>query len=441
MKPGFIIYNLLLHIGTGLGFPVILYKLSTTARYQISLKERLGLLPQHIRSDWEPGDWVWLHAVSVGEVIAAVPIVREVKKTWPQLKVLLSTVTVTGYRTAQEKIPWADQFIFFPFDYPWSVKRVIDFVQPRLFLAMETELWPNFFHYLAQKGVPSAIINGRLSPKSYKGYRRVRFFMRHVLSQIDLFGMQTEADAYRIQQLGAPPERVMVLGNVKFDRATSLTAISKEELHTLRQSLSLNGQEQVIIAGSTHRGEEEIIVEVYGQLRLHYPSLVLIIAPRHIERAEEIEELIKRKGLRSIRRTKLLAEGSVPQKDQKPIIILDTLGELASLYALGTLVFVGGSLVPTGGQNLLEPAVHKKPVFFGPSVFNFEEIGRILIESGGGIQIQDGQGLANKMLELLQQPQKIEELGEKAQQVVFANQGAVSRYLELIKELLNKNNP
>jgi 3-deoxy-D-manno-octulosonic-acid transferase len=438
MKLGFIIYNLLLHLGTGIGFPIILYKLSTTAKYQISLKERFGFIPPNIRSDLESGDWVWLHAVSVGEVMAAVPIIKELKKTWPQLRILLSTVTVTGYQTAKEKVPWADQFIFFPFDYPWSVKKVIDFVRPKVYLAMETELWPNFFHYLAQKGIPSAIINGRLSPKSYKGYRRVRFFMTQVLSQIDLFGMQTEADAKRIEQLGVASERIKVLGNVKFDQATSLAAITEKELDALRQSFGLNGQDQVIIAGSTHRGEEEIIVEIYEKLRTSYPSLLLIIAPRHIERAEEIEELIDKKGLSSIRRTRLIAEKSESRKDRKSIIILDTLGELASVYALGIIVFVGGSLVPTGGQNLLEPAVHKKPVFFGPSVFNFEEISRMLKESGGGIQIMDGEELTNKMLALLEEPQKIEELGKKAQQVVFAHQGAVSRHIELIDALLNK---
>jgi 3-deoxy-D-manno-octulosonic-acid transferase len=437
MGSSFILYNTLLHLATGLGFPFILYKLATTPKYRINLKQRLGFLPSEMHNSWENSEWIWLHAVSVGEVIAALPIVKGIKEIHPQIKVLLSTVTVTGYHTALEKAPWADRVIFFPFDYPWAVKRVINLVKPKLFLTMETELWPNFFHYLAAKNIPSAIINGRLSPQSYKGYYKIRFFMKKVLQEIGFFSMQTEVDAQRICELGAPREKVKVLGNVKFDQATSLATISPEEVNSLRQSLGLGEDDRVIIAGSTHAGEEEIIIEVFKRLKNQFSPLFLIIAPRHIERTDEIEELIKREGLHSIRRSKLLAGSIRPQRAQYPVIILDTLGELGAIYALATLVFVGGSLVPTGGQNLLEPAVHKKPVFFGPSIYNFEEIGRILKDSGAGIQIADGKQLTQEMQKLLQEPEKLRELGEKAQRVVFTHQGAVARNLHLIQTLLS----
>jgi len=439
MEGSLFLYNSLLHLGSLVASPYLLYKLATTAKYRQNLAQRLGRLPTVVLTSRTDREWLWLHAVSVGEVMAAIPILQGLRRRYPNFKLLISTVTLTGHQTAQEKIPWADAHIYYPFDYPWIVKRVLGRIRPRLFLTMETEFWPNFFYYLARNGIPAAIINGRISPRSYRNYSYIKFFMKRVFQWVTLFGMQTELDARRICALGAPAERVKVMGNVKFDQAiASASTITPEQRASLLETLRLPCRDAfIIIAGSTHRGEEEIILDIFQGLKSYHPHLYLILAPRHIDRTAEIEELIEKRGLVGFRRSRL-DRPLLPSETLPPhsVIILDTLGELATIYAVATLVFVGGSLVPTGGQNMLEPAVHGKPVLFGPSVYNFQEISQMLKESGGGIQVRDKQELACKMAELLQQPERIAHLGKKAREVVYTHRGAVERNLELIGALL-----
>lgn len=433
----YLLYNISLYLATFLGFPLIFYKLRTKGKHKVGLGERLGVLPREVKDGLQDRAAIWLHAVSVGEVMAALPLAREIKRAFPGWKLVVSTVTVTGNRTAREKMATlADHILFFPFDYRWAVKRAIEAVHPRLFIAMETELWPNFFRCLAGKGIPSLLANGRISADSFRGYRLARPLMEKVLSQIDLFSMQTELDAQRIVALGANRHRVRVSGNVKFDQALALRSAPPAEIQRLRQLLSSREGSPLMIAGSTHRGEEEKVVATYEKVRGPYPDLCLLIAPRHIERVREVEELLGKWGLPVMRRTALPEGFRWSQLSPRPILLLDSLGELAYLYEVATVVFVGGSLVPSGGQNLLEPAVHGKPVLFGPHVDNFLEISRILKENGGGIQVQDEAELAAKIMALLDHPQRLRELGQKASQAVIAHQGAVAKHLQLISELL-----
>ena len=432
----FLLYNFILCLGSLLGLPVILFHLATTPKHRVGLKEKFGGLPQEVRKGLQNQKVIWLHAVSVGEVIAALSLIKELKCSFPKTKLVVSTGTATGNRTAREKAMVADYVIFAPFDYSWSVKRTLNILHPTLFVAMETELWPNLLWHLSKTGVPTLLANGRISPNSFKGYRKIRFFFRRVLSQINTFGMQTALDAQRLIQLGADPAKVKITGNVKFDQALAVKTASTAETSRLKESLGLREGEQLLIIGSTHRGEEEKVLEAFEEIRQEFPHLLLLIAPRHIERVKEIENLLQKKGLPTVRKSSLRPTSHWNGPLPRPIVLLDTLGELSYFYTIGTIAFVGGSLVPTGGQNLLEPAVHRKPVLYGPHTYNFQEIARILGESGGGIQVQDEGELAVKIIKLLRRPEQIKELGEKAYRAVVAHQGAVAKNLDLIRQMI-----
>jgi len=363
---------------------------------------------------------IWVHAVSVGEVMAAHPLVRELRKRYPDRKVLLSTVTVTGNLTARQRVPEADAVFYFPFDYPWVVRRVIARIRPAIVLVAETELWPNFFRELRRQGIPSAVINGRISPRSYGNYRRFSGFFRQVFDHVNLFCMQSDEDAARIKDIGARPERVMVTGNLKFDQ--KIPAAQKPPL-------AIPAGRKVITAGSTHRGEEAILLETFTRLRKQHPDLVLVIAPRHPERFDEVCGLIAGAGYECQRRTRLKG----PVKD---IVMLDTIGELRAFYAICDIAFVGGSLVKVGGHNLLEPAAMKKPVIFSRYMFNFKEISEALIQAEGGVMVKDKEDLYHELQILLSDRQRAVAMGQRAFSVIAANSGATARTIDRIGGLI-----
>jgi 3-deoxy-D-manno-octulosonic-acid transferase len=365
----------------------------------------------------------------VGEVIAAAPLVKALRDRFPDMPLLVSTVTETGQATAHEKMA-ADAYLYFPLDYPWVVRRVIEAVQPRLFLMVETEIWPNFLRYLHRRGVPAMLVNGRISPRSFRGYRRLRPFMRQVLGSLASLSMQTNVDAERIIAMGADPARVQVTGNIKYDLA--LTPLNQAEGEALRAELGI-GEAPVFMAGSTHRGEEEIVLQAYLRARAQVPTLRLLLAPRHLDRLDEIEALLRRHQLTVHRHS----HGRVPsQGPEAPVLLLDTLGELEKLYAVGTVVFVGGSFVPTGGHNVLEPAAHRKAILFGPHMHNFHQIAAALLEAGGAQQVQKPETLCDTVSVLLQHPERRQALGDAAYRVLRQNQGAIGRNVHLIEQLL-----
>ena len=292
----------------------------------------------------------WIHAVSVGEAAAAAPLVRGIRGRWPALGIVVTTVTPTGARIVAGELGRVATHRYFPIDLPGPVRRALGAVRPRFFVGMETELWPNFLRALASRGVPSMIANGRISDRSFKRYRLVRPLVARMLARITVFAMQSEEDARRIIALGAPAERVVVTGNLKTDLVPAPSSTDWEAL------LGLGPDDLLWIAGSTHRGEEAAVLDVFERLRPQFPALRLVLAPRHPERAAEVERLIAERGLRPIRRTALGPGGAA----RGAAVILDTVGELADLYRLAAVVFVGGSLVPAGGHNMLEPALRKK---------------------------------------------------------------------------------
>jgi 3-deoxy-D-manno-octulosonic-acid transferase len=419
----YILYNIVLILLTVLLSPIILFKLITVPKYRGGISQKLGRVRKRIKTVIQGTRPIWVHAVSVGEVMAAHPLIRELKKKYPGRKLILSTVTVTGNYTARQRVPEADAVFFFPFDYPWIVRRVIRRINPAIVLVAETELWPNFFRELTRAGIPSAVINGRISPSSYKNYMKFKSFFSQVFAQVTLFCMQSAEDAARIKDIGAPQDRIMVTGNLKFD----------QKISTVKSSpVSLRASSKVITAGSTHRGEEAALLDVFRRLREKFPELVLIIAPRHPERFDEVEGLVNRAGYDCQRRTRLT--GAI-----KDILLLDTIGELRSFYGICDIAFVGGSLVKVGGHNLLEPAAMKKPVIFSRYMFNFKEISEALISAGGGILVKDKQELYVQADKLLSDRNYAQQIGSRAFTVIEANSGAAKRTIDAVSGLIGEN--
>ncbi|MFQ5896743.1 MAG: 3-deoxy-D-manno-octulosonic acid transferase [Candidatus Methylomirabilia bacterium] len=384
--------------------------------------ERLGRL-----EGLPPAPRCWVHAVSVGEALASVPLVQEIRNLWPDLNVVVSTVTPTGAIAVRERLGSLATHCYFPLDFPGPVRRAVRTISPVFFVAMETEIWPNFFRELDRGGVPVIVANGRISDRSFRRYRLVRPFLRKVLRPVRMFAMQSTEDARRIRILGALPERVVVTGNLKTELSASEAGVEAR----WNQLLELTADEPIWIAGSTHAGEEEIILDAFVRLKVHHPGLILVVAPRHIERVAEVERLIQVRGLRSAKRSAL------PAGRRVDVIVLDTIGELAQLYEVARIAFVGGSLIPWGGQNMLEPALRRKPVLFGPHTSNFRESATLLLDSGGGFLVKDSAGLETEAHRLLADPDLARRMGEAAFAAVASRQGAVRETMELLKKIVS----
>jgi 3-deoxy-D-manno-octulosonic-acid transferase len=412
------LYSAVLGVGLLAYLPAFLAR-RRRAGYGRNLAQRLGRLGHGL----PPEPRCWIHAVSVGESAAAVPLVEGIRRRWPELGIVVTTITPTGARIVAERLAGTAVHRYFPIDLPGPVRRALDAARPRFFIAIETELWPNFLRALARRRVPAMIANGRISDRSFRRYHWVRGLMRRVLADVAVFAMQTEEDARRIIALGAPRERVVVTGNLKSDL---LPEASPDDARW-RERLGLGADARLWIAGSTHRGEEALVLDAFAQARARCPQLALILAPRHPERTGEVEALIRERGLGAVRRSRLPGDTA-----PGAIVILDTVGELAALYALAEVVFVGGSLVPVGGHNVLEPAMRGKPVLTGPHTSNFREGVELLQRSGGGLVVKDGADLARELRRLLEDRDLARRMGEAARLAFAGRQGAVSATLDLV---------
>lgn len=371
----------------------------------------------------------WIHAVSVGEAIAAAPLIEGLRRLYPELPLVVSTVTETGARVVRERYAGLATHRYFPLDLPGAVRRVIASIDPRFFIAMETELWPNLLRLLAERGVPTMIANGRLSDRSFRRYRLARRAMRRVLADVRVFAMQSHEDARRIIALGASPERVVVAGNLKHEGVPDPVGAA-DLWHRL---LGLSRGQRVWIAGSTHRGEDEAVLEAHGKVLGEFPGLALVVAPRHPERVAETLALAAARGWRAIRRSELPASRTA---GAPAVIVLDTVGELAQLYSVADVVFVGGSLVPTGGHNMLEPALRRKPVLFGPHTDNFRESASLLVQAGAALVVRDAAALAAALRELLADPERAAAMGNAGHEAVASRHGAVRETLDLVARFL-----
>lgn len=364
---------------------------------------------------------IWVHAVSVGEVIAAIPFLNKLKEEFPVYEIIFSTVTDTGQKVAKEKSPENTQIIYLPFDLASIIKKTIRTIKPSLFITMETELWPNLFYVFKKNEIPIIITNGRISDKSYKGYLKIKFFIEQTVRCVDVFGMQDSLYAQRIIELGAPEEKVKILGSFKFDTKPSKNIPSWTSLVS----------SPVIIAGSTHKGEEELILSVYEKLRKSRPALNLILAPRHPERFREVEELTSNRGLSYIKRTALNNKKQA-SKIQGTVIILDAVGELASVYSIADIAIIGGSFIRRGGQNLLEPACWAKPIICGPHMENFP-FAKKFYEQNAAIEASE-YNLYEKVKEFLESSEKRNAFGQKAKELYNEKSGAVEKAMTEIRK-------
>jgi 3-deoxy-D-manno-octulosonic-acid transferase len=433
-KVAFLIYNIAILLILPLAIAFLAVQLIIYRRYRESVIPRLGFLPHVLKKNDQQDPVFWIHAVSVGEVMAAAPLVKRLRQSYPRGRLLVSTVTQTGQATAVQKLPEADQIFYFPYDLPWIVGRVIRKIKPSVFIFLETEIWPNFLFALANERVPAVLVNGRLSSGSYKGYSLLRPFFRRVLETVSLFSVQTDLDRERLIALGVDSRKVVRTGNMKYDQASVSLSGDPEDI---KKGLKLPTFCHLVVAGSTHEGEEEAMTACYRRLLQRCPNARLMLAPRHLDRLERIESFLHRQGFISVRRTKVESAG-FSILPSETIILLDTLGELQRLYSVASLVFVGGSLVPIGGHNVLEPAACAKPILFGPHMENFKEIAQYLLEKEAACQVADGDQLFERMVWLLEDTLQAAMMGRKAREVVLEQQGVVEKNLSLIQNVLGQ---
>jgi 3-deoxy-D-manno-octulosonic-acid transferase len=421
----YLAYSLLLAAAFVVALPFYLWKGRGTGKYLPSFRERMGTLPTSLAKGEGPS--VWIHAVSVGEVLTARVLVAPLKARFPGHRVYVSTTTATGRAVAERSVHGADGLFFAPFDWPFPVRKALDRLRPALLVLVETELWPNLIHEAHRRRVRLAVVNGRISPRSFGRYRAVRGLLRRVLAEVDLFLMQSEPHAERARQIGAPPERVRALGNLKFDALGD--ARPDPELGRL-----LGGDASgrpLWVAGSTVAGEEPMVLAAFREVRARVPGARLLIAPRHPERFGEVATLVEGAGFAGERRSALGPAGW-----QGDVLVLDTLGELARVYDLATVVFVGGSLVSAGGHNILEAAVAGKPVIVGPHMENFQEIADEFRSEGALRVVASADELGREVAGLLADPARRAAVGGAARAIVDRNRGALARTVDALAELV-----
>jgi 3-deoxy-D-manno-octulosonic-acid transferase len=423
------LYNFLLTLLLIATIPYFLFRSLLSKRFRKALPQRMGFFQSP--SFKNP---IWVHTASVGEVFCSIPLLKKIKNEFPHSRIVLTTMTSTGNETAKSYLPETNQVLFVPIDHPLIIRGTIKKIQPGLLLIAETELWPNLLRSCGKKGIPIILFNGRISQRSFRRYFRFRFFFKECLKYISLFLMQTEEDRKRMIKIGGECQKTRVVGNLKFDQP--FPSFTPETRNKIAKTLGLSGKENVLIAGSTHSGEEEILVTFFKELKKKDPNLLLILAPRHLQRLEEVERILKKEALSWLRKTSLPIGAGRSDQEHPEVILLDTMGELMGIYSLGTLVFVGGSLVPIGGHNPLEPLFFKKCVLFGPHMFNFLEISTRLIEDEGAIQVSGKEDLFSQLKRLLFDEVARKEVGEKGHQFLQKHQGATDRMFEEIRPFL-----
>jgi 3-deoxy-D-manno-octulosonic-acid transferase len=425
------LYSLLTIAGFLVVSPYFLYQAIRYKKYIGSLSQRLGYLPISFNIDGE--DSVWIHAVSVGEVLTARAIVPQLRSTYPRLRLFLSTTTIAGQQVARKSVQGVDGFFYFPFDFAFIVRRTLGMVKPRVFVMMETEIWPNLLRLCREKGVKTVMVNGRISSRSYPRYRLVRPFFRRVLADVDRFCMQSEESARRLIDLGAEQGRVTVTGSLKFDslEVPATTVHGKPRERVLR-FFRTSPNRVVLVAGSTMRGEEAAFLEAFARVQAASPGALAVVAPRHPERFGEVERLVHDAGFSVARRSELPIDAE-PRVD---VVVLDSLGELAQLYQIATVVFVGGSLVDYGGHNILEPAIFGKPVVFGPHMQNFKEIAETFLANDAAVRVESERDLEQALVQLTGDSVRRARLGAAARALVEANRGAKDKTLAVIANLL-----
>jgi len=399
-------------------------------KYRTGWKDRLGILSPALLKATRRRRLAWMHLVSVGEVNAAVPLIRRIKSDYPDIFLAVSTVTVTGNFNARRQLPHIDGLFYFPFDFVWVIKRIIRHLHPVVFIVFETEIWPNLIYHLRKDRIPIFLLNARLSDKSLKRYRFISGFISQFLLKIDYVLAQSERDRQRFILLGADSHRVVVTGNTKFDQMQMSGSVPYSDVALLRNW-------NWWVAGSTHSGEEEMILSAFLKAKLEFPALGLILAPRHPERWNDVAGILVRLRIPFIRKSEWSAGVPEWKRVDSPVILLDTIGELSDFYYWATIAFVGGSLVPKGGHNILEPALWGKAPFFGPHMDNFTDISELFEQAEAGIKIDDPSELSEKVIYFLRKPDELADRGKRSKELLLRMQGATERNLMFISKYLS----
>jgi len=409
-------------------------------KYHGDYMQRFGVFKKGTFSGVSSAGPIWLHAVSVGEMKAGKILLDKLRAIFPSRRFVISNVTKTGHDVASSAAAEGDVVIYFPMDLSFVTRRLIRLIRPSLFISIETEIWPNLIRGLKVGNIPVVLMNGRISPGSFRNYRLIKPVIRRVLADIDLFCMRTETDASRIIDLGAPPDRIKVTGDMKFDGVDIEDKGGAGGYPTVKsQSAWLAGPPELIIAGSTHRGEEAVVLRCYKKLKKVFPGLRLLIAPRHIERAAEVSAMVRKFGLKSaaVSDIEKRFSGLADSGDRRDsVLVLDSMGRLGMLYGLAAVVFMGGSLVPRGGHNFIEPAAWGKPIVTGPYVHNFRDMAELFV-ADGALEFARGEaGLLESLKALLSDKKRRLDMGERAKGIVFRNRGATDRNISLIRRFL-----
>ena len=417
--------------------PYYLYRMFTEEGFKKRFRQSMGFLRDEEIANTKGTDCIWIHGASVGEIVATSPLVKEIKERMPGKKVLVSAFTVGGYNMAKQIIPEADDIIYFPLDFPFVASSVVRRVHPGIFMPVETELWPNFLRTIKELHIPVMMVNGRISEKSMKNYRYLYGIWDDMLATVTRFCMQSRIDADYIAHLGANPKKIFVTGNTKFDQ--TYAEVTPEDLAGYKKELGIEDAYPVLVAGSTHPTEEDAVLEAFGAVLKEYPKARLVIAPRKTSRSEEIKRLAKKYGYETGFRSELKALNE--PRPQYPVLLIDTIGELGRIYAVGDVIFVGGSLVHHGGHNVLEPAAHAKPILVGPSMENFKDSYSLLSKVGACRMIKNTAELTQATLQIAKDEALRQKMGDASIQVIKENRGAAIRSINFLQNLLELNTP
>lgn len=429
-----IVYNVLFAIGFTLMLPNFIYRMLKRGGYARNFVQRLGFYSRSIRAKLAANRHIWIQAVSVGEIFVAFRFMEEIRRKNPHARFVLSTNTSTGYSIARKKIGEDDVLIYFPVDFPVVMRRVLRLMNPLALVLVECELWPNLIRLAEKKGIAVVLVNGRISEHSFKGYRKIRAFTKRFLPMVDLFCVQSRADAGRLISLGAPEQNVAVMGSAKYEVA-SKDPSGEEKVAAILKAAGMDANAPILLGGSTWPGEEKVLLSTFKTLRGEFKNLQLVLAPRHAERAGDVIAEIEAAGCRAVQRS-ALDLASPRAWDPDDVLLVDSTGELKNFYPYATVIFIGKSLTQHGGQNPIEPAVYGKPVIVGPNMENFLVVMDDFKEAAALVQVANDKELLEAVRRLLANPSLRSDYGRKASALVEAKSGALAATVELLTSRL-----
>jgi len=432
------LYNILFTMGFVLSSPYYFVRMRRRGNWQKGFAERFGKYDTKLKQAITNRDTLWMHAVSVGEVNVCTQLIRALEPRLPNLKIVVSTTTTTGMGELRRKLPNHISKIYYPIDQRFCVTRALTAIRPVAIVLVEAEIWPNFLWRARDLGVPVFLVNARLSDRSYRGYRRFRFFFRPIFRLFAGIGAQNDADAAKLRELGCRPEAIRVVGSLKYDAAV-LNERRRLDVPALLGQLGVQPGAPLLVGGSTHPGEEAILAEQFLHLRARFPDLFLVLVPRHFERSREAGRDVETRGLKCAYRTEVTGR-TCREPGQVDCLIVNTTGELGHFYEHGTVIFVGKSLTAEGGQNPIEPGALGKAMVFGPNMQNFAEVVRSFLQQQGAVQVRDAEELEGVLGELLGNESRRQELGRNALKVVRENLGAIDRTVDMIVQRLDLDN-